>query len=116
MFVLSNFISSLPFLVLLSMSSGTIIYYTVKFHPGFSQYTYFCINIFCCVSIVETCMMVVALVVPNILMGIGVGTSVIVSTILNSSLAFENKVIYYNSIIFLWELELELLLLSPIWH
>lgn len=87
-FVLSNFISSIPFLVLLSMSSETIIYYTVKFHPGFSQYNYSCMNIFCRVSIVETCMMVVALAVPTLLMGIGVGTAFIVSAFINISLPF----------------------------
>ncbi|KAH9679365.1 hypothetical protein WN943_027352 [Citrus x changshan-huyou] len=77
-FVLSNFLSSFPFLVILSISSGTILHYMVQFHPGFSHYCHFCLSLFCCVSIVETCVMVVALLVPNVLMGIGVGTALIV--------------------------------------
>lgn len=85
-FVLSNFLSSFPFLVILSISSGTILHYMVQFHPGFSHYCHFCLSLFCCVSIVETCMMVVALLVPNVLMGMGVGTALIVSKTLNSNL------------------------------
>ncbi|KAF7819041.1 ABC transporter G family member 15-like [Senna tora] len=78
-FVLSNILSSFPFLVLISLFSGTIIYYMVRFHPGLSHWAFFCINLFCCLSVVESCIMVVASVVPNVLMGIGTGTGVIVS-------------------------------------
>ncbi|KAK1576559.1 hypothetical protein Q3G72_014946 [Acer saccharum] len=85
-FVLSNFLSSFPFLVMLSTSSGTIIYYMVKFHPGISPHAYFCINLFCCISIVETCMMVVASLVPNVLMGIGVGTCVVMLMMMASEI------------------------------
>ncbi|TXG70343.1 hypothetical protein EZV62_005278 [Acer yangbiense] len=85
-FVLSNFLSSFPFLVMLSTSSGTIIYYMVKFHPGISRHAYFCINLFCCISIVETCMMVVASLVPNVLMGIGVGTCVVMLMMMASEI------------------------------
>ncbi|KAK2651863.1 hypothetical protein Ddye_011719 [Dipteronia dyeriana] len=85
-FVLSNFLSSFPFLVVLSTSSGTIIYYMVKFHPGISRHAYFCINLFCCISIVETCMMVVALLVPNVLMGIAVGTCVVMLMMMASEI------------------------------
>ncbi|KAF2307989.1 hypothetical protein GH714_034119 [Hevea brasiliensis] len=76
-FVLANFLSSLPFLVIISLSSGIIIYYMVKFHLGFSIYCYFCINLFCCVAIMESITMIVALLVPNFLMGIGITAAVI---------------------------------------
>jgi len=79
--VLSNFFSSFPFLLAISLLSGTIIYYMVKFHPGFPHYAFFCINLFCCLSVIETCMMIVASLVPNVLMGIGIGTGVIVSEV-----------------------------------
>jgi len=79
--VLSNFFSSFPFLLAISLLSGTIIYYMVKFHPGFPHYAFFCINLFCCLSVIETCMMIVASLVPNVLMGIGIGTGVIVSKV-----------------------------------
>ncbi|KAL5743905.1 hypothetical protein ACOSQ2_027021 [Xanthoceras sorbifolium] len=85
-FVVSNFLSSFPFLVVLSISSGTIIYYMVKFHGGISRHGYFCINLFCCISIVESCMMVVALLVPNVLMGIGVGTCVVILMMMASEI------------------------------
>ncbi|KAF2307979.1 hypothetical protein GH714_034035 [Hevea brasiliensis] len=76
-FVLANFLSSLPFLVIISLSSGIIIYYMVKFHLGFSIYCYFCINLFCCVAIMESITMIVALLVPYFLMGIGITAAVI---------------------------------------
>ncbi|KAK3217895.1 hypothetical protein Dsin_011865 [Dipteronia sinensis] len=85
-FVLSNFLSSFPFLVMLSTSSGTIVYYMVKLHPGILRHTYFCINLFCCISIVETIMMVVALLVPNVLMGIGVGTCIVMLMMMASEI------------------------------
>ncbi|TXG70340.1 hypothetical protein EZV62_005275 [Acer yangbiense] len=85
-FVLSNFLSSFPFLVVLSTSSGTIIYYMVKLHPGILRHAYFCINLFCCISIVETCIMVVALLVPNVLMGMGVGTCVVILMMMASEI------------------------------
>ncbi|KAJ9129619.1 hypothetical protein P3X46_033767 [Hevea brasiliensis] len=81
-FVLANFLSSLPFLVIISLSSGIIIYYMVKFHLGFSIYCYFCINLFCCVAIMESITMIVALLVPNFLMGIGITAAVICCNLL----------------------------------
>jgi ABC-type multidrug transport system permease subunit len=78
-FVISNIISSFPFLLLVSLSSGIIIYFMVQFHPGVTNCAFFCINLFCCLSVVESCIMVVAAVVPNVMMGIGAGTGFIVS-------------------------------------
>lgn len=86
-FVLSNFLSSFPFLVVISVLSGTIIYYMVKFHPGFSNYGFFCINLFCCISVIEACMMVVASLVPNLLMGIGIGTGIVVLMMMASEIS-----------------------------
>ncbi|XP_054778462.1 ABC transporter G family member 15-like isoform X2 [Prosopis cineraria] len=85
-FVLSNILSSFPFLVLTSLLSGTIIYYMVQFHPGLTHYAFFCINLFCCLSVVEGCIMVVASMVPNVLMGIGVGTGVIIFMMMSSQI------------------------------
>ncbi|KAB5519515.1 hypothetical protein DKX38_023834 [Salix brachista] len=84
--VLSNFFSSFPYLVAISLLSGTIIYYMVKFHPGFPHHAFFCINLFCCLSVIETCMMIVASLVPNVLMGIGVGTGVFVVMMMASEI------------------------------
>ncbi|KAL3715792.1 hypothetical protein ACJRO7_007527 [Eucalyptus globulus] len=76
LFVLANFLSSLPFSVANSLLSGTTIFYMVKLHPGFSHYGYFCINFFCCTTIIESCMMVVNSFVPNASMAVVTGISV----------------------------------------
>ncbi|XP_047322164.1 ABC transporter G family member 15-like [Impatiens glandulifera] len=75
-FILSNFISSFPFLILISMSTATITYFMVKSRPGFSYYVFSCLNLLFNLSAIESCMMVVASIVPNFLMGIitGAGT------------------------------------------
>nr|ADN33920.1 white-brown-complex ABC transporter family protein [Cucumis melo subsp. melo] len=76
-FILSNFISSFPFLVSISVVSGTITFYMVKYRPEFSRYLFFCLNIFGCISVIEGLMMVVASLVPNFLMGIITGAGII---------------------------------------
>ncbi|KAF6155279.1 hypothetical protein GIB67_019805 [Kingdonia uniflora] len=76
-YILSNFLSSFPFLVAISFTSGTITYFMVKFRPGFSHYVYYCLNIFNCIAVVESLMMVVASLVPNYLMGIITGAGII---------------------------------------
>ena len=78
-FVLSNILSSFPFLILTALLSGTIIHYMVQFNPGLIHHAFFCLNLFGCLSVVEGCIMVVASMVPNLLMGIGIGTGAIVS-------------------------------------
>ncbi|XP_060967550.1 ABC transporter G family member 15 isoform X2 [Cannabis sativa] len=84
--MISNFISSFPFLLVTAISTGTIIYEMVKLHPGFSHYSYFVLNLFCCLSVIETLMMVVAFMVPNVLMGIGLGTGLIVFMMMASEI------------------------------
>ncbi|GFZ20704.1 ABC-2 type transporter family protein [Actinidia rufa] len=76
-FVISNFISAFPFLVAIAASTGSITYYMVKFRPEFSHYVYFCMNLFLCIAVIESCMMVVASLVPNFLMGIVTGAGLI---------------------------------------
>jgi hypothetical protein len=82
-FMLSNFFASFIFLVIMSLSSGTIVFYMVKFHLGFSHYCYLCMNFFFCFAIMESVAMIVALLVPNFLMGIGVSAFAVVSKILS---------------------------------
>lgn len=77
-YTLSNFLSSFPFLVLLSSSSGSIAYYMVKFRPGFDHFLYFVLTLFATVAVVESIMMVVAALVPNFLMGIITGAGIMV--------------------------------------
>ncbi|KAJ9164326.1 hypothetical protein P3X46_023919 [Hevea brasiliensis] len=76
-FILSNYFSSFPFLVAIALASGTICFYLVKFRSGFSHYAFFCLNIFACISVIESLMMVVASLVPNFLMGLVTGAGII---------------------------------------
>ncbi|XP_038695714.1 ABC transporter G family member 15-like [Tripterygium wilfordii] len=78
-YILSNFISSSPFLIAIAWISGTITYSLVKFHPDFSfpHYAFFCLNILLCIAVVESLMMVVASLVPNFLMGVITGAGII---------------------------------------
>ncbi|KAL8099593.1 hypothetical protein AgCh_032015 [Apium graveolens] len=76
-FILSNFLSAFPFLVAVSFVSGTMTYYMVKFGHGVSHYAYFCLNLFGCIAVVESCMMIIASLVPNFLMGIITGAGVL---------------------------------------
>lgn len=77
-FILSNFLSSFPFLVAVSAITGTISFWMV-FQTGFSRYIFFCLNIFGSIAMVESVMMIVASLVPNFLMGIIAGAGVLVS-------------------------------------
>ncbi|KAF8009229.1 hypothetical protein BT93_J0272 [Corymbia citriodora subsp. variegata] len=76
-FIISNFLSSFPFLVAITSTTGTITYYMVKFTASFSHYVFFCLNIYACISVIESLMMVVASLVPNYLMGIITGAGII---------------------------------------
>lgn len=79
-FILSNYISSFPFLVGVAVCSGTIVYNMVKFHEGFEHVSYFIISLYACIAVIESLMMIVAALVPNFLMGIVTGAGIIVST------------------------------------
>jgi hypothetical protein len=77
-FILSNYLSSFPFLVSIALLSGTICFYLVKFRSGFNHYVFFCLNIFGSISVIESLMMVIASLVPNFLMGLITGAGIIV--------------------------------------
>ncbi|KAJ4724325.1 ABC transporter G family member [Melia azedarach] len=76
-YILSNYLSSFPFLVAITLMSGTITFYMVKFRSGFQYFAFFCLNIFLCISVIESLMMVIASLVPNYLMGVVVGAGVL---------------------------------------
>ncbi|XP_008790946.1 ABC transporter G family member 15-like [Phoenix dactylifera] len=76
-YILSNFLSAFPFLVAVSLSTGTITYYMVKLHKSFSHYAYFTISLYAGISVIESLMMIIASLVPNYLMGIITGAGVI---------------------------------------
>lgn len=75
-FVISNTISALPFLILITFSSGTICYFMVRLHPGFMHYVFFVLCLYASVTVVESLMMAIASIIPNFLMGIIIGAGI----------------------------------------
>ncbi|KAI3473618.1 hypothetical protein Pfo_031423 [Paulownia fortunei] len=75
-FVISNTLSATPFLILITFISGTICYFMVNFHPGFSHYAFFVLCLYASVTVVESLMMAISSVVPNFLMGIIIGAGI----------------------------------------
>nr|XP_043613509.1 ABC transporter G family member 12-like isoform X2 [Erigeron canadensis] len=76
-FMISNFISSFPFLTMMSFVTAIVTYNMVKFQPGFSHITYAFLDLLFSMAVVESLMMVVASLVPNFMMGIIVGSGFI---------------------------------------
>ncbi|XP_027123220.1 ABC transporter G family member 11 [Coffea arabica] len=75
-FVISNTLSAMPFLILITFISGTICYFMVRLHPGFSHYLFFVLCLYASVTVVESLMMAIASIVPNFLMGIITGAGI----------------------------------------
>ncbi|KAH9616019.1 hypothetical protein KSS87_003211 [Heliosperma pusillum] len=75
-FVVSNTLSGLPFLILITFLSGTICYFMVRLHPGFEHYAFFVLCLYASVTVVESLMMAIASIVPNFLMGIITGAGI----------------------------------------
>nr|WDA53443.1 abc transporter g family member 11 [Erycina pusilla] len=75
-FVISNTISAMPFLIMITFLSGTICYFMVRLHPGFVHYLFFVLCLYASVTVVESLMMAIASVVPNFLMGIILGAGI----------------------------------------
>lgn len=75
-FVISNTISAMPFLILITFISGTICYFMVHLHPGFTHYLFFILCLYASVTVVESLMMAIASIIPNFLMGIIIGAGI----------------------------------------
>lgn len=94
-YILSNYLSSFPFLVGVATCSGAIVYYMVKFRKGFEHFAYFTISLYAGVGVIESLMMIVAALVPNFMMGVITGAGVIVIF-----LPLERRVSYVASFFF----------------
>ncbi|KAG9442028.1 hypothetical protein H6P81_017882 [Aristolochia fimbriata] len=75
-FVISNTLSAMPFLIMITFISGTICYFMVHFHPGIVHYIFFVLCLYASVTVVESLMMAIASVIPNFLMGIIIGAGI----------------------------------------
>lgn len=82
-FMIGNTVSSIPYLVLISLIPGAIAYYLVGLQKGIEHFFYFTIVLFMCMMVVEGLMMIVASIVPDFLMGIITGAGIQGVMILN---------------------------------
>ncbi|KDP22114.1 hypothetical protein JCGZ_25945 [Jatropha curcas] len=76
-YILSNFLSSFPYLSVMSIATASITFYMGKFRPEFSHFVYNCVDLTTSIATVESCMMTIASLVPNFLMGLIVGAGYI---------------------------------------
>lgn len=75
-YVIGNTISSIPYLLMISLIPGAIAYYLVGLQRGLDHFTYFALVLFVCMLLVESLMMIVASLVPDFLMGIITGAGI----------------------------------------
>ncbi|KAK9165737.1 hypothetical protein Scep_000928 [Stephania cephalantha] len=75
-FIVSNTLSSIPYLILVTLVPGGIAYYPVGLQRGFEHFGYFAFLLFICMMLVESLMMLVASIVPDYLMGIIAGAGI----------------------------------------
>ncbi|KAH9658073.1 ABC transporter domain-containing protein [Citrus sinensis] len=75
-FVFGNTFSALPYLALISLIPGAIVYYLPGLHKGYQHFIYFVLLLFACMLLVESLMMIVASLVPNYLTGIITGAGI----------------------------------------
>eukprot|EP01018_Ginkgo_biloba_P007516 Gb_05239 [translate_table: standard] len=75
-FIVANTLSSIPYLLLISLGSGAISYFLVNLHGGLDHFIFFFLILFACMTLVESLMMIVASVVQDFLMGIITGAGI----------------------------------------
>ncbi|KAF5444193.1 hypothetical protein F2P56_036687 [Juglans regia] len=75
-FVISNTLSAVPYLLLVSVIPGAIAYFLPGLRNGQEYFVYFVSSLFACMMLVESQMMIVASIVPNYLMGIIAGAGI----------------------------------------
>ncbi|KAL2925197.1 ABC transporter G family member 11 [Bienertia sinuspersici] len=75
-FVVANTLSSMPYLLLVSLIPGAITYYLPGLKRDCQSFIYFALALFSCMLLVESLMMILASLVPNFLMGIVTGAGV----------------------------------------
>ncbi|KAL6348110.1 hypothetical protein AAG906_039265 [Vitis piasezkii] len=75
-FVVGNTLSSIPYLLVISLIPGAIAYYLTGLQKGCEHFIYYALVLFTCMILVEGLMMIVASIVPNFLMGIITGAGI----------------------------------------
>uniref|UniRef100_A0A8R7QP49 ABC transporter domain-containing protein n=1 Tax=Triticum urartu TaxID=4572 RepID=A0A8R7QP49_TRIUA len=75
-FVISNTLSATPYLAVIAVIPGAMLYYLTGLTKGPDRFAYFVVNLCMCTMLVESMMMIIAVIVPDFLMGIIVGAGV----------------------------------------
>jgi hypothetical protein len=75
-FVISNTLSSTPYLGIISIIPGAIAYYLTGLQRSFDHFAYFAGVLWACTMLVEGLMMIVAAIVPDFLLGIITGSGI----------------------------------------
>uniref|UniRef100_A0A0E0LYV1 ABC transporter domain-containing protein n=1 Tax=Oryza punctata TaxID=4537 RepID=A0A0E0LYV1_ORYPU len=83
-FVISNTLSSTPYLLLIAVVPGAIAYYLTGLQRQIDHFVYFALVLCSCTMLVEGLMMIVATIVPDFLMGIITGAGIQGIMMLNS--------------------------------
>ncbi|KAG8383549.1 hypothetical protein BUALT_Bualt04G0025200 [Buddleja alternifolia] len=83
-FVVGHTLSSIPYLLLVSLIPSAMAYYLVGLQKSIDHFTYFALLLSVCMIVVESLMMVVASIVPNFLTGIIIGSGIQGIMILNN--------------------------------
>uniref|UniRef100_A0A0E0B050 ABC transporter domain-containing protein n=1 Tax=Oryza glumipatula TaxID=40148 RepID=A0A0E0B050_9ORYZ len=83
-FVISNTVSSTPYLLLIAVVPGAIAYYLTGLQKQIDHFIYFALVLCSCTMLVEGLMMIVATIVPDFLMGIITGAGIQGIMMLNS--------------------------------
>lgn len=75
-YVIGNTLSSIPYLLIISLIPGAIAYFLVGLQRGLDHFVFFGLVLFVCMMLVESLMMIVASIVPDFLMGIITGAGI----------------------------------------
>ncbi|CAI0422229.1 unnamed protein product [Linum tenue] len=75
-FMVGNTLSSIPYLMLISLIPGAIAYYLVGLQKSIEHFTCFALLLFVTMMLVESLMMMVASIVPDFLMGMIIGAGI----------------------------------------
>ncbi|KAH7436818.1 hypothetical protein KP509_05G037100 [Ceratopteris richardii] len=82
-FVVANFLSAFPFVLLLAIIPGTILYEMGGLHPGFGHYICFIITLIATLSVEESLLAAISAVAPDFLTGMIAGCGVMGIYLLN---------------------------------
>ena len=68
--MIANTLSATPYLAVIAVILGRMMYYLTGQMTGPDRFTYFVVNLCMCTLLVESMMMIIAIVIPDFLMGI----------------------------------------------